>query len=83
MKKIYAKIIDGRLQYMGRVPNVVNATEETREHYARENGFKEYLHTTQPSRFYVQSYTESDTLITDEWTPCDLEQAKQSALEEV
>lgn len=53
MKKIYAKIIDGRLQYMGRVPNVVNATEETREQYARENGFKEYLHTSQPSRFYV------------------------------
>lgn len=83
MRKQFAKLIDGRLQMMGRVPNVVNATEETREQHARENGFKEYLHTSQPSRFYVQSYTESDTLITDEWTPCDLEQAKQRALDEV
>lgn len=66
---------------MGRVPNVVNALEETRAKYALENGFKEYIHTSQPSRFYTQSYSEDESTITDVWTPIDLNDAKSRALE--
>lgn len=65
---------------MGRVPNIINATEEQRAEYAAANGYKELRRTEQPGRYYTQGWHETTKLITETWTAWGLEEAKTDAL---
>lgn len=42
MKK-YAKLVDGRLERLRRIPNNYSCTEEYLAQYAKENGYKELV----------------------------------------
>lgn len=80
--KTYAKLEDGALRIMGRVPNISNPTDEQVAAYAAAHGFKELVEVERPGIYYtVGSYTETDTTIAEVWEPWDLEDAKKAALE--
>lgn len=80
--KTYAKLEQGALRMMERVPNISNPTEAQVSAYAAAHGFKELVEVERPGIFYtVGSYTETDTTITEVWEPWDLEDAKKAALE--
>lgn len=81
--KTYAKLEDGALQIMGRVPNISNPTEEQRAAYAAAHGYKELRRTETPGRYYAQGWHETAKLITEMWTAWGLEEAKKNALEVV
>lgn len=81
--KTYAKLEEGALQIMGRVPNISNPTEAQRAAYAAEHGFKELRRTEQPGRYYAQGWHETAKLITETWTAWELDGAKADALETV
>lgn len=81
--KTYAKLEDGELRVMGRVPNISNPTEAQVDAYAAAHGFKELRRTTQPGRYYAQGWHETATLITETWTAWELDAAKEDALETV
>ena len=78
--KIYAKLEQGALCLMGRVPNVINPTDAQRAAYAAAHGFKELITTPQPGRFYTKGYEDGESSITEVWTPIPLEDAKKQAL---
>ena len=82
MKK-YAKLEDGALRLMGRVPNIVNPTDAQVAAYAAAHGFKELVAVEQPGRYYRKGYAETDAAITETWTPWELDAAKADALREV
>lgn len=79
--KTYAKLEQGALRVMGRVPNISNATEQQRAEYAAAHGFKELRRTEQPGRYYAQGWHETAKLITETWTAWELDAAKKDALE--
>ncbi len=81
--KTYAKLEDGALRTMGRVPNISNATEQQRAEYAAAHGFKELVETPPPGRYYRNGYAETDAAITETWTAWELAAAKKDALETV
>lgn len=78
--KTYAKIEQGALRLMERVPNISNPTDAQVAEYAAAHGFKELRRTTQPGRYYAQGWHETATLITETWTAWELEAAKEDAL---
>ena len=82
MKK-YAKLEDGALRLMGRVPNIVNPTDAQVAAYAAAHGFKELVAVEPPGRYYRKGYAETDAAITETWTAWELEDAKKDALETV
>lgn len=71
--KTYAKLEQGALRVMGRVPNISNATEQQRAEYAAAHGFKELIKNNIPGRYYSLSYLEDETTITEQWLPQDLD----------
>ncbi len=81
--KTYAKLEDGALRLMERVPNISNPTDAQRAAFAAANGYKELRRTTQPGRYYAQGWHETAKLITETWTPWELDTAKAAALAEV
>lgn len=81
--KTYAKLEDGALRLMERVPNISNATEQQRAEYAAAHGFKELRRTEQPGRYCAQGWHETAKLITETWTPWELDAAKEDALREL
>lgn len=81
--KTYAKLEDGALRIMGRVPNISNPTDEQVAAYAAAHGFKELRRTEQPGRYYAQGWHETAKLITETWEPWELDAAKKDALETV
>lgn len=78
--KTYAKLNEGELQILERVPNVSNATPEQMDTYAASNGYKELRRTDKPGMYYTLGYKETPKLITETWTPWELDAAKQDAL---
>lgn len=78
--KTYAKLETGTLQILERVPNVSNATAEQMAAYAAANGYKELRQTPLPGRYYTLGYKQTAKLITETWTPWELDAAKQDAL---
>lgn len=76
----YAKLNDNKLEVLTRLPNCGNPTSEMLEIYAATNGYKPYTRTDAPNPYYAHSYEETDTGITDVWTPIALEDAKEDAL---
>lgn len=81
--KTYAKLEDGALRVMGRVPNISNPTDAQVAEYAAAHGFKELVETTAPGRYYRKGYAEGEDSIIETWTPWGLEDAKKDALETV
>ena len=81
--KTYAKIEDGALRIMGRVPNISNPTEQQVAAYAAAHGYKELVETPAPGRYYRKGYAETDAAITETWEPWELDAAKKDALETV
>ena len=81
--KTYAKLEDGALRTMGRVPNISNPTDEQVAAYAAAHGFKELVAVEQPGRYYRKGYAETDAAITETWEPWELGEAKADALETV
>ena len=81
--KTYAKLEDGALQIMGRVPNVSNPTEAQVAAYAAAHGFKELRRVEAPGRYYRKGYAEGEDAITETWTAWELVEAKADALEGV
>ena len=81
--KTYAKIEQGALRVMGRVPNISNPTAAQAAAYAAAHGFKGLVETPQPGRYYRRRYAETDAAITETWEPRELEEAKRDALEAV
>ena len=79
--KTYAKLEDGALRMMGRVPNISNPTEAQGAAYAAAHGFKELVETPAPGRYYRKGYAEGDTAITETWTAWELDASKKDALE--
>lgn len=78
--KTYAKLNEGALKLLERVPNISNATEEQFAEYAKDNGYKELRHADRPGRYYTQGYKETSKYITETWSPMPLDAAKQDAL---
>ena len=81
--KTYAKLEEGALRIMERVPNISNPTEAQRAEYAAAHGFKELRRTEKPGRYYAQGWHETAKLITETWTAWELGEAKKDALETV
>lgn len=81
--KTYAKLEDGALRVMGRVPDIINPTEAQAAAYAAAHGFKELVETSAPGRYYRKGYAETDEAITETWEPWGLEEARKDALETV
>ncbi|MCQ2370473.1 MAG: DUF4376 domain-containing protein [Akkermansia sp.] len=82
--KTYAKLEDGALRMMGRVPNVINPTEVQVAGYAAAHGFKELITTPQPGRYWRRDdYVETPNGIYEVWTTQELADAKTDALERV
>ena len=78
MKK-YAKLVEGRLERLLRIPNNYSCTEEYLAEYAKEHGYKELIETPRPSPHYNPVYTETETTIDEGWEPMDLDMVKQEA----
>lgn len=78
--KTYAKLEQGALRMMGRVPNISNPTDAQVAAYAAAHGYKELRRTTQPGRYYAQGWHETAKLITETWTAWELDAAKEDAL---
>ena len=81
--KTYAKLEDGALRMMERVPNISNPTDAQIAAYAAAHGFKELVETPAPGRYYRKGYAETDAAITETWEPWELAEAKENALETV
>ena len=81
--KTYAKLEQGALRVMGRVPNISNPTEAQVAAYAAAHGFKELVSVEAPGRYYRKGYAETDAAITETWEPWELVEAKADALEGV
>lgn len=82
--KTYAKLEDGALRVMGRVPNISNPTEAQVAAYAAANGFKELITTPQPGRYWRRDdYVETPNGIYEVWTTQELADAKTDALARV
>lgn len=81
--KTYAKLEDGALRVMGRMPNISNPTDAQVAAYAAAHGFKELVATPAPGRYYRKSHTETDAAITETWEAWELDAAKKDALETV
>lgn len=80
MSKQYAKLVDSVLEFLTKIPFISNPSEHQFEEYAAENGYKEFITVKQPGIFYIKGYSETETTITEEWSPIDLNTAKASAL---
>lgn len=80
MSKQYAKLVDSVLEFLTKIPFISNPSEHQFEEYAAENGYKEFIAVKQPGIFYIKGYGETETTITEEWSPMDLNAAKESAL---
>lgn len=78
--KTYAKLNEGALRMMGRVPNISNPTDAQVAEYAAAHGFKELRRTEKPGRYYAQGWHETAKLITETWTAWELATAKKDAL---
>lgn len=81
--KTYAKLEQGALQIMGRVPNISNPTDAQVADYAAAHGFKELVETPAPGRYYRKGYAEAEATMTATWEPWELVEAKADALEGV
>ena len=81
--KTYAKLNEGALRMMERVPNISNPTDAQRAAYAAANGYKELRRTEKPGRYYTQGWHETAKLITETWTAWELDAAKKDALQTV
>lgn len=81
--KTYAKLEQGALRMMERVPNVINPTEAQRAEYAAAHGYKELRRTEKPGRYYAQGWHETAKLITETWAAWELATAKKDALQTV
>lgn len=77
--KTYAKLEEGALRVMERVPNISNPTDAQRAAYASEHGYKELRRTDRPGRYYNIGYKETAKLITETWTAWELDAAKKDA----
>lgn len=75
----YAILIAGQLDELRYVPNVANPTPETVAAFAAANGYKVLTRTDPPNPYYTESYTETDTEITNEWEPWELADAQADA----
>ena len=78
--KTYAKLEEGALRVMERVPNISNPTNAQRAEYAAAHGYKELRRTEKPGRYYAQGWHETAKLITETWTAWELATAKKDAL---
>lgn len=77
----YAKLKEGgRVDFLRRVPNVTNCTDETLARYAVEHGYKEYVSNPAPGRYYNETHSMVGDRIVQQWTPWELDTAKQEAL---
>lgn len=65
----YAKLKNGQLDVLQRIPRVSNATPEMLTAYAEKNGYKKYVRAAQPEGYHHHSYKETAKQITDVWTP--------------
>lgn len=83
MPKQFAKLVDSKLEMLTKIPFISNPSEHQFEEYAAENAYKEFITVKQPGIFYTKNYTETETTITEEWSPWDLNAAKQNALVKV
>lgn len=83
MPKQFAKLVDSKLEMLAKIPFISNPSEHQFEEYAAENGYKEFIAVKQPGMFYIKGYNETETTITEEWSPWDLNAAKQNALVKV
>lgn len=81
--KTYAKLEEGALRVMGRVPNISNPTDAQVAAYAAAHGFKELVAVDAPGRYYAKGYAETDAAIAETWEPWELDAAKENALETV
>lgn len=81
--KTCAKLEDGALRVMGRVPNISNPTDAQVAAYAAAGGFKELVAVDAPGRYYRKGYAEGEAAITETWTAWELEEAKENALREL
>ena len=81
--KTYAKLEQGALRVMGRVPNISNPTDEQVAAYAAAHGFKELDETPAPGRYYRKGYAETDAAITETWAAWEMGDAKADALRRV
>ena len=68
---------------MGRVPNIINPTDEQVAAYAAAHGFKELVAVEAPGRYYRKGYAEGEDTITETWEAWGLEEAKADALNQV
>lgn len=78
--KTYAKLNEGTLRLMERVPNISNPTEAQRAAYAAAHGYKELRRTEKPGRYYRKGYAEGQDAIAETWTAWELGEAKKDAL---
>lgn len=73
----YAKITEeGKIIFFRGIPCVINPKPEQVEKYLKENGFKLYVSTPRPGKYYSMSYDEQEEEIHEVWTPNDLDSAK-------
>ena len=85
MTKRYARLTTGGVvEYLRRVPHVVNASEADFEAYAADHGYKEFVGAGErPGRFYELEYVETADELRAVWAPWELDRARTAALDEV
>lgn len=79
----YAKLKNGSPIFLAGPHNIINPTEEQTATYAAEHGYKPVSQSPAPGIYYTESWSETPDTIQNNWTPIQLEQAKEDALQRV
>lgn len=80
----YAKLTpEGQLNVLRYIPHVACPSEERMAAYATEHGYKPASQYPAPGIYYTESWSETPDTIQNNWTPIQLEQAKEDALQRV
>lgn len=82
MKK-YAKFIDDDFRVLTRVPNRSVTTDSMLKEYAENNGWKEYIISNAPNRYYTMAHHETAKRITQTWEPIPMDEARTMALDSI
>lgn len=79
----YAKLDNGSLKRLRKVPHVSNPTAKTLAAYAAAHGYKAIQNTPSPGRYHTVSYTDAGEAIAEVWIPLDMEVVRSQATDEV
>lgn len=79
MMTTYAKLTDGVPQYLTRVPNVSNATEQQLAVYAAVHGYKPFGRSDYRGMYYDTAYEELPDAVRQFYIPWELGKAKVDA----